>query len=159
MQKNNNKIISNFTWWRFRILWFLSPRWRCSERYVSRNSCYERNKRNSKATSYMYDPLHVYTVTWLTTDMYMDNWLSEYTNIKMKINKTIYLIKYVHIFVQDLDVMCNVIITLVTETRKSIFYCSTRETLWYILYSGKYLHLHVHVYMYYFKMNDKAKTL
>lgn len=29
-------------------------------------------KRISKATSYMYDPMHVNTVTWLTTDMYMD---------------------------------------------------------------------------------------
>lgn len=105
----------------------------------------------------MYDPMHVNTVTWLTTDMYMDKWLSEYTNIKMKIKKTIYLLKYVHIFVKDLDVMCNVIISWTTETRKSIFYCSTRETLWYILYSGKYLHLHVHVYMYYFKITDKAK--
>lgn len=73
--------------------------------------------------------MHVNTVTWLTTDMYMDKRLSEYMNIKMKINKTIYLLKYVHIFVQDLDVMCNVIITWVTETRKSIFYCSTREKL------------------------------
>lgn len=35
----------------------------------------------------------------------------------MKINKTIYLLKYVHIFVQDLDVMCNVIITLKQENQ------------------------------------------
>lgn len=69
----------------------------------------------------MYDPMHVYTVTWLTTDMYMDKSLSEYTNIKMKINKTIYLLKYVHIFVQDLYVICNVIITWVTETRNQYF--------------------------------------
>lgn len=75
----------------------------------------------------------------------------------MKINKTIYLLKYVHFFVQDLDVMCNGIITWVTGNQ---YFTVVPEKLYDIFYT--LANICTCMYMctkYYFKMNDIAKTL